>query len=80
MSNGRRILPHRIRQWLRSHGLHWDCYCSLWTGNPQSTQIVQTLDNEVIAFCHSLPSICSFHRQYYLPFFLSLLIMFLVIL
>ncbi|KAF8804229.1 hypothetical protein BYT27DRAFT_7259410 [Phlegmacium glaucopus] len=64
-SHGRRIQPNGIKAWLRLRGLHWPCFCSLTSEDPQSlsTQIVEALDGRVYALCHSTPSKCGFRMN-----------------
>jgi hypothetical protein len=58
--HGRRILPHRIKEWLRNRGLHWPCFCSLTFGGSSSSRIVEALSGSVCAFCNSYSSGCGF--------------------
>ena len=64
MTNGRRIRPQGLRPFLRRHGLHWGCFCSLISDESLSCRIVHTESGLVIAFCHSYPSACGFRCKY----------------
>jgi hypothetical protein len=65
MHHGRRILPHRIKEWLRNRGLHWSCFCSLTFGGSRSTRIVEALSGSVYAFCNVQSSVCGFQSRLY---------------
>ncbi|KAG6847940.1 hypothetical protein H0H93_004721, partial [Arthromyces matolae] len=52
--NGSLILPTGIREYLRTRGVHWPCFCALLLGNGAtcSSRIVHSRDTgEVFAFC-----------------------------
>ena len=61
--HGRRILAHRIRDWLRNRGLHWSCFCSLTFGGSTSARIVEAQSSRVYAFCRDFPSVCGFRSK-----------------
>lgn len=64
MRHGRRILPHRIKEWLRNRGLHWACFCSLTLGGSRSTRIIESLNGSVYAFCNDHTSVCGFRSMW----------------
>jgi hypothetical protein len=64
--HGRRILPHRIKDWLRNRGLHWSCFCSLTLGGSISTRIVESMSGSIFVFCNSPLSVCGFRSGFYI--------------
>ena len=65
--NGRKVLAHQLRDWLRARGLHWSCFCGLTAppGVHLSCQIVHASSGRVLAFCHYEPSTCKFFSMWF---------------
>ncbi|KAJ6517778.1 hypothetical protein DFH09DRAFT_1332095 [Mycena vulgaris] len=60
--NGVKIIPARLRDWLRSRGLFLECFCGFLTDakNPRSSQIVVGISGDVWAFCYHDRPQCRF--------------------
>jgi hypothetical protein len=51
LQDGIRVLPFRMKTWLRNRGLHWPCFCALISETSVSCQIVRTYSGQVMARC-----------------------------
>lgn len=64
-------MAHRIKEWLRTRGLHWPCFCSLTFGGSKSTRIVESLNGRIYAFCNNRSSVCGFRSRFLIFRFLD---------
>lgn len=62
--NGTRIVPTGIKQWLQKRGLHWSCFCALIGGSSTPSRIVESLQGDVLIFCHHDSSRCGFFSMF----------------